>query len=359
LGFDAIGWEAGTYNCSMMSRALENGVEPAIALQQGLYGVWHSAETLSLIMYISQRQHTGRPVEHFGFDCQNSSVIGALTAGKYLATCAAQIDPKRDFGELERLVTLFHRSVRDKAQLLSQSDEEKLLLQLDDLAALLARDETGAVAALGQEAAWVAETTIANLLVQVPRIRYMHTYMDAVLNSPEERRWAREQEAERVGKAREAAMAANVLSWRRRNPGRRLVCWMANLHASRNAATDVGREFKGWQMLGDHLWQAEGQGCYSVGFMAYGGSTRTWDGQVRPLRDRPPGSVEHRLHELGREFGFIDLRSLGFDHWLHEPRKCFPVSEDKTRPVQLPRLFDGVFFIDEMRPTTPLIACDG
>lgn len=308
-----------------------------------------------LITHLARRQHTGRPVENVGFDCQSSSPIAASTAGRQLATWAAYVAPERDFGQLEQLVNAFERSVRDKAQLLSQCDEAQLLGLLGDLAELLACDEKRAMVRWGHEEDFVAATAVANLLVQVPRIRYAHTYMEAILTTTEERRWAREQEIALIGKAREDAMAANILEWRRRNPGRKIVCWMANLHASRNVASDVGREFKRLQTLGDYLWQAEGQACYSVGFMAYGGSTRRWDGQVVPLADRPSGSVEHRLHQLGSEFGFVDTRDLAPDEWLSEPQRCFPVTEDKTKPVRLPRLLDGLFYIDKMSPTTPLV----
>jgi len=79
-------------------------------------------------------------------------------------------------------------------------------------------------------------------------------------------------------------------------------------------------------------------------------------GERRYNRELPAadaGSVEGLLHATGKPWLFLGLRDLPAGHWLRAPLSTgFYFHEAQV--TDLPRLFDAVFFLDEMTPSHAL-----
>jgi erythromycin esterase-like protein len=68
----------------------------------------------------------------------------------------------------------------------------------------------------------------------------------------------------------------------------------------------------------------------------------------------PPGSLEARLHEIGRPLAFLDFRALDGNagHPLRVPQSMrFPKYETETL-ADVTRPYDGIVFIDQMERAT-------
>ena len=57
------------------------------------------------------------------------------------------------------------------------------------------------------------------------------------------------------------------------------------------------------------------------------------------------------MHRAGFELAFLDLRALRANHWLRGRLVAHPVSYAPMR-ADWSRVYDGVFFIDSMTPST-------
>ena len=70
-----------------------------------------------------------------------------------------------------------------------------------------------------------------------------------------------------------------------------------------------------------------------------------------------PGALETLLHGVGRPWLFLDFSRLPADHWLRTPTTGnFYLYEPHA--ANWTRLFDGIFFIDSQKPTTPFGGID-
>lgn len=344
--FSAVGWEAGPYECHRMSRLLHEGVPAVDAVKEGLFGVWRTEEVAALLQ---RTQEADKPIEHFGFDCQTSSRLGAAGLGPALARWARHLVTDLDEETLASLVTSAVRSAYDPEATFTPEAQSRLCGFLDTIVVAIEQ----APQPLSYDDEWfVMERAVRNLLVQVARQRLLDIRDEVEPTTTEERRRARVAEMQSFN-ARDAAMAANLVSWMHRHPGHRVVCWLATGHAARNVSSEVGLEFLDAVTFGDHIWQAFAERSYALASLTYRGATRTLSGVVA-VPARPVGALEHRLHGGGVPLGFVDLRSRRADEWADEPVKCFPLGHHSTGRCRLARIVDGFLYVDVMQPSTPL-----
>lgn len=107
--------------------------------------------------------------------------------------------------------------------------------------------------------------------------------------------------------------------------------------------------------MGVFLVDQFGDAVYTIGFTAASGEYGLVGVRnTQQIAARPQESLESLMHELGHDNAFLDFRTLPPVHWLRRPatmsiRGYMPeVMDDWTSVV------DGVFFIDQMTPATPL-----
>jgi hypothetical protein len=178
---------------------------------------------------------------------------------------------------------------------------------------------------------------------------------------------------------RDAQMAGN-LRWliEKAYPGRKVIVWAHNAHIM-NAhfgpdwrSVDHKPQRGGMTPTGVFLAEWLKDGVYTVAMTTYDGE-ENWTNFQRsgPISPAPEGSLESRLHRLGKSQLFLDLRSArraGNDHPIRVPQSMRisgygpPTSPNGNNLVpDLTKAFDAVFYTDRMSPATPVCRgrCDG
>jgi erythromycin esterase len=159
------------------------------------------------------------------------------------------------------------------------------------------------------------------------------------------------------GYTRDAAMAENLL-WLLNGPlaGHKVIVWAHNYHVLRDLPMAGARETiekKGSLAgpMGMKLAKALGRDFYVLGFAAHHGRYGYAGEKPVDLPAADAGSFEGLLHAVGKPWLLLDLRGLPQDHWLSGPASSgFYFYEPQT--TNLPRLYDAIFFLDEMTPST-------
>lgn len=126
-------------------------------------------------------------------------------------------------------------------------------------------------------------------------------------------------DGEAAAALREPAMA-RTLTWiaQERDPDARIIVWAASSHMSWNergiAVPDGAGGFVSpitrWTPMGDAVKRALGDDLYGVMFLADEGTAGGLQGWRRSLEPAPSGSIEAACRATGREYLFLDLRSL-------------------------------------------------
>ncbi|MCH7872717.1 MAG: erythromycin esterase family protein, partial [Planctomycetes bacterium] len=138
---------------------------------------------------------------------------------------------------------------------------------------------------------------------------------------------------------------------------RKMIVWAHSGHLMRGSSQiqEIENKFKTQETVaaGQHLHDALGDGVYSIMITAYGGKRLDWRNEPHDLPAPPEGSLEDLFHRAGLKFGFVDLRGLRKDHWLRGRLVARPIAHHPMR-ADWGQVFDGVFFIDTMTPTSSI-----
>jgi len=334
LGFDALAWESGFFDLSLVERALRGTGSLQEAAELGLYPGWSkAAEVERVLSYVRFTQATARPLRLVGVDPRITSREG--------------------------------RQARFPAFLLAFFDRlDPTLLSAEDRADLAAWSE----ALLSPE--YYRRPRERPLRPEIaeglPRVIDERRKDLGTLYPPAEIDYARQalvstlgywrKLVENSGGTRDAGMAANLLWWLD-GPlrGHKVIVWAHNAHILEQSLGIEGGEEAPPFHMGTHLARALGPELFSVGFLAHHGTTRAdgWPGDpAEPVPAPPEGSLEDLLHRLGKPYLWLDLANLPPEHWLHGPVSAgFSLYEQVE--WDWPRGYDAAFFIDEMRASTP------
>jgi erythromycin esterase-like protein len=227
-----------------------------------------------------------------------------------------------------------------------KTDAAKLVGRKEDFAAL-DRATQGLLALTRSERA---------AFLQVHATRHL-TFMERVLQN------LRGNDFNEGWNPRDALNAAN-LRWliEEGYPGRKIIVWAHNVHLM-NAyyAADVGSihiepQDGGLKPSGVAMAQWLGNDVYTIAMTSYAGEDG-WN-SAKPIAPAPEGSLEWRLHQLGKPYVFLDLRTLDGDP-DHPMRKPQPLRIDKYRDDMLTDVthaFDAIFYLDRMIPATRIRA---
>jgi erythromycin esterase len=175
---------------------------------------------------------------------------------------------------------------------------------------------------------------------------------------------------------RDALMAGN-LRWliEEAYPGRKVIVWAHNAHvmnayfAADWRGVHAEPQPDGMKPAGVFLAEWLKDGVYTIAMTTYEGADGWANGQRRsPISPAPGGSLESRLHQLGKPHVFLDLRSAraGNGHPMRGPQSLRisgygpPTSPFGNDLVPDPATaFDAIFYIDRMAPATPICAGTG
>lgn len=342
MGFDVLAWEAGFFDAEGIDAALRAGLPAAEAASRGLYQIWRVKEVAPTLDYVRASQGTDRPIETVGFDCRVSTLENrAERFPKRVFAFFDRLDPalisareREDFTAMS--VGLVPADYYNKPGLRQFNRElPKRLVETIDR-----RRGDLLVHYSAREIDWVRQSLVSLMA------------MDRALGPGDRQAFS-------DGYTRDAAMAENLLWWLN-GPleERKVIVWAHNYHVmhdvyGRTASPGVApvREAKmtgpGGPM-GRFLKDELGADLYTIGFNSFSGFL----GEENEPPTVTPGDLETLLHGLGRPLLFLDLSRLPADHWLRIPMTgSFYFHEPHA--ANWTRIFDGVFFIDSQKPSTP------
>jgi len=343
MGFDALAWEAGFFDCRDMAAALRGGGPLQEAAALCLYGIWRqSAQVQPTLAYLRATQATGRPMEVVGFDCRVSTESGRKERfPAFVSAFFDRLDPallsapeRADLAAMSAGLVPKDHWDRPGERHHNRALPKRLIATID-----ARREELARFA--GPREIDFARQSLVSLLA-----------MDRALPADVEAGNA-------DGYSRDTAMAENLLWWLN-GPlrERKVIVWAHNFHVFTDAFSPrgpaPGRPHAG--STGRFLEQALGEALYTIGFSAHSGVYRYADAALDegPVEiEAAPGALEDLLHRTGKPYLFVDFRALPAEHWLRAPLAAgFNFHEPIER--DWPRLLDAAFFIDRMEPSAAL-----
>jgi erythromycin esterase len=337
-----LAWESGFFDCRDFAAALRGDRPLADAAQLCLYGIWSkSREVEPTLAYVRATQATARPIDTVGFDSRVSTETGRRERfPRFVIDFFDRLDPAL-ISESERAdltamsIGLVPADYYAKPGPRNWNRElpRRLIATLDARRAELEHIYPP------HEVDWARQSLVSFLA------------MDHALPADAE-------QGNADGYTRDTAMAENLLWWLD-GPlkGRKVMVWAHNYHVGMDfpsASAPASRPQGG--PTGRFLKRALGDGIYTLGFLTHHGShyyAGGGFGQESPeaIPAPPAGSLEDLLHGQGKPYLFQDLKSLPEGHWLRQPQTAGAYFYEPQQIVW-PRLYDGFFFIDEMKPST-------
>ncbi len=341
MAFDVLVWESGFYECAKAGDALAAGGSWRDAFDAALLPLWSKSRQCRPVMeYVHATQLTDRPIALVGMSW-------------YVFAESALFDD----------VIAFFEAVDP---------------------ALPTADQRLALASLKKSREGAGTRGFPKSAVMPPELVHVQAMIDLIGRDPEGK-LRRKHGARRVGFMRMALenLKGHTLFFNRplsrggaddnpigslegrsalflaRDyfPKRKLIVWAHNGHLARGSSQreDPRAKFRFNETIsaGRHIHDALGDAVYSIMFIAYGGTTGIWWDDPRELSSPPEGSLEHLMHRAGLNCAFVDLRRLPQDHWLRSRLIARPIAHEPMR-ADWSRVYDGVFFIDTMTPSTAM-----
>lgn len=324
MGFDVVAWESGFVDVRLMDTMLRAGAPAREAADRGLYTTWQVAEVMPALEYIGRSQ-----MDVVGFDCRVARPRArAETYPKMIFDFFDALDPaliskkeRADFVTMSKGLVPADYYAKPGPRDFNRALPARLIDTIDKR-----RDALSAHFS-PREIDWIRQSLVSFL------------NMDRGLGPGDKPPFS-------SGYTRDAAMAENLLWWLN-GPlrDRKVIVWAHNYHVMIDSVAEESKA----KPMGWFLKQTLGAQLYTIGFTSHGGTFRG-DGETPPKI--VPGELETRLHAEGKSQTFVDLSRLPQDHPLRGPQTAsFYFHQPQT--AAWPRIYDGVFFIDEEASTTP------
>ena len=357
MNFDVLVFESSFYDMSKVWESIQQGQEPAAAVQRGLFPVWsRSPQVRNLLDYIGTSAKSSRPLALAGFDLQFSaisseSLLSALDA--LVARLGITSDVTTPGSPARALaVNVFGRKYG--AQGLPAPDAATRQAFYDGLEVL--RDRLASATTASNE----AQTSFWRQVV----LSSLKSYAEMAW-------WVREHGFGERGwtsfNMRDQQNADNLL-WLADHQyrGKKLIVWGATMHLVRQASTieatinpkDPRQAYTGIVPIGEQVWRRVGPRAYAIGFTCYEGSMgigdpKNNDGSFLSAveKDQDPSiELEELLNAARFDYALVDFRKpVAKGEWLKAPIISRPLAGQGMRAVW-PNVLDAMFFIRVMEP---------
>jgi erythromycin esterase len=395
MGFDVVAWESGLYDVHLTQMGMRAGDDGVAAAQAGILMVWSASEEVRpLFEYARASQSTSRPLDMAGFD---RTMNAAYASDRFAVDLRSFLRALRDQSLRKHADELAEQALAAHQHLFARSEMERRI-ELDWVSAAasgkaLAQsppqvraewEKTDAAKLLGRKADIeavdrAADGLLAMLRGQRAAFLQVHaakqiTFMErAIENLRDNDRNLYNNERPDRPAAGAAASALYNEEWNRRDalnarnlrwlveegyPGRKIIVWAHNVHLM-NAyyAADVGSihiepQAGGLEPSGVALAKWLANEVYTIGMTSYAGEDG-WN-SAKPLAPAPQGSLEWRLHQLGKPYLFLDFRALDGspDHPLRKPQSMRIDRYRDDTLTDVTRAFDAILYLDRMTPAT-------
>lgn len=321
MGFDAIAWESGFVDVRLAAAALRAGAPAYEVAERGLYASWQVKEVAETLEVVRSAQ-----MELVGIDCRvarprvRDELYPKLIFDFFDALDPALISKKErdDFTAMSKGLVPADYYAKPGLRDFNRALPARLIETIDKR-----RGELLAHFA-PREIDWTRQSLVSFL------------NMDRGLGPGDKPPFSQ-------GYTRDAAMAENLL-WLLNGPlrDRKVIVWAHNYHVMNDSVSESAKAAK---PMGWFLKQQLGGQLYTIAFTSFGGSFTPQD-KTEPKIE--PGALETRLHADGKAEEFVDLKRLQ----LRDPISAsFYFHQPQTAAWW--RIYDGVYFIDVEKPSTP------
>lgn len=345
LDYDVIAFESGLVETAAAD--LHAGqATPLNTMQNAIYGIWHTKETLPLFEYLKKEKNSKDPLTLAGFDMQPQgnyqeflkkwfeSVNPAMaekayqTETRFLQTYATETDVERFRAEKGSLINAYKdllKFVRDnKRALSSRYPKHPKLIAITEYAL---RDRIH---------------TIDHILEKyILFAKYM-----------QEEKYEEAQKAlDEASVLRDQAMAKH-LTWlaEKLYPNKKIIVWAHNIHVRKANTKTVNPYRTSVPTMGQLLPHRMKNKSYVVGLYMNRGVSALNNREPAPVRyPHPEGNLESILEKAGHTNLFVDLLRQGNKpgtKWMYTERQALDwgLWDEKLVPREQ---YDGILFIDE------------
>jgi erythromycin esterase len=349
MGFDVLVWESGMYDVQLTQAGMRGSDAPVAAARRGIFQLWSGAqEVRPLLDYVKVSQATAHPLTMAGFDMQ---VTADGTMERFASDLRGFIRVLAGPVLNGKMSALAEQAIAARARLFSSKFAGVADLTTLDQAAgqILAAMHEQRRAFLGphdeRDIAWM-EHWIENMRVDA-RNRFQARHSSGPGVEMENRRDARNFEN---------------LRWLVQDayPGHKFIVWAHNVHvmkadyASDFRTVHVTPQADDMKPTGALLAARLGDDVYTIGMTAYQGSDAVVGGPTTAIAPAAAGSLESRLHALGRSFVFLDFRAASPSLPIRHPLSARAPKYDTGSVPDIGKVYDGLFYIDQMTSATKL-----
>lgn len=351
LGYDALIWESGFYDCQVMNREIGSTKDLRSVARMGVFSHWSAgAESFPVFELARKSQKTKRPLIMSGFDIQNSGSAGNTMMpemlGWFEGCSALDEQDRKSFADSFELARTASKSENPQqayidAQLDATKNAERLLRAYR--ADRRSLDAKWGSAAPFRVRAIKSAVNLAHMLELNKDFVAQKLPLAVPYN------------------VRENGNAENLM-WLLNNTfkGKKVMVWAHNGHIFKGLPGVVAdlnaRARKGdLDSTGRLVCRQLGSKAFSLGFIASGG-TWSWMGNPPVIYQEPKaGSIETELSKFGRDFGFIDFHSLPKNHSLRKPLEGI-LDQQNPWPFKTNWSdgYDGAIYIRTMKPRTQM-----
>ena len=343
MGFDVLVWESGMYDVGLSQAGMRGSDDGVAAARRGIFQLWSGAEEVKpLFDFIKASQATAHPLAVAGFDIQ---VTADGSMERFATDLRTFVQALKDPALRDEAAASVDQALAARTRLFSSKFEAKAdLTALDDAARSLLgemRHRHGAF----QDVHDAGSIGLMEHCIENMRLDARQRYDAAHASGPEVARENR----------RDARNFEN-LRWliQEYYPGKKFIVWAHNVHVMKAGYSSDFRtvhvEPKADDMkpTGAFLARWLGKQSYTVGMTAYQGQDALVTGGPATVIDPAvAGSLEGQLHALGRHFVFLDLRAGKIP-----PLSARIPKYDSNDIADAGRVYDGIFYIDQMAPAT-------
>ncbi len=356
MGFDILAWESGVWECEQMNVAFASSAAIADVARIGVYSLWaNSEQVLPIFSYARESLATARPLQMAGIDPKFSTTARAAYRRWLLERLdATTLVKPEERADLERAFSRFPNV--GKMQKLSREERE------EDRAAfrrVLERAEKSEDLLAG--IVLTDRSLLRRSLRNVIALYEWHEAVRADISTTVQ--W---DDHVSLNNVRDRTMAENLV-WvaNERFPGAKVIVWAANMHVARDMSTvdGTGTRFNphlydGFRPMGDLAEHWFPKAVYRLAFTSFDGETGL-TGQPASTVDEVPraGSVEASMQAFGYPQAFVDFRASTDERGgALRGRRPGAFLGHVLFEADWARVFDGVFFIRTMSPSTPRAA---